>query len=108
MRISEKERLAAEIERRWADFQDGLSDKRRYPLSQFKALWEATRDYAVLTKHDRLIHRSVVTAVHGFRQFVGAERKRIPSNIIADADRLESLLFSGYDPYFEGHEPPGL
>jgi hypothetical protein len=22
--------------------------------------------------------------------------------------RLECLLFSGYDPYFEGDEPPGL
>src|ERR1039458_9740532 len=25
-----------------------------------------------------------------------------------DAQRLECLLFSGYDPYFEGDEPPGL
>jgi hypothetical protein len=26
----------------------------------------------------------------------------------SEASRLESLLFSGYDPHFEGDEPPGL
>jgi hypothetical protein len=108
MPISEKERLAAEVERQWADFQDGLSDKRRYPLAQFKAFWKAARDYAVLTKRDPLIHRSVAVAVNGLREFLEVERKRIPSNVMGDADRLESLLFSGYDPYFEGDEPPGL
>jgi hypothetical protein len=41
------------------------------------------------------------------REFLEVERKRIPGTIIADAD-LESLLFSGYDPYFEGDEAPGL
>jgi hypothetical protein len=42
------------------------------------------------------------------REFLEVERKRIPGTIIADADRLQSPLFSGYDPYFEGDEPPGL
>jgi hypothetical protein len=42
------------------------------------------------------------------REFLSVERKRIPGTVIADADRLESLLFSGYDPYFDGDEPPGL
>jgi hypothetical protein len=42
------------------------------------------------------------------REFLEVERKRIPGTIIADADLLESLLFSGYDPYFEGDEPPVL
>ena len=36
------------------------------------------------------------------------ERQRIPGTILPDADRLECLLFSGYDPHFEGDEPPGL
>jgi hypothetical protein len=106
--ISEKERLAAEVEKRWADFRDGLSDKRRYPLAQFKAFWEVVKDYADLTKRDPLIHRSVVGAVNGLREFLEVERTRIPGNVIRDADRLETLLFSGYDPYFEGDEPPGL
>jgi hypothetical protein len=36
------------------------------------------------------------------------ERKRVPADVLRDAERLECLLFSGYDPYFEGYEPPGL
>jgi hypothetical protein len=106
--ISEKDRLAAEVEDRWVDFQDGLSNKRRYPVEQFRAFWDAGKRYAELTKNDPLIHRKVVAAINGLREFLEVERKRIPGTIIADADRLESLLFSGYDPYFEGDEPPGL
>jgi hypothetical protein len=49
-----------------------------------------------------------VVAINGLREFLSDERKRIPDTIIADADRLECLLFSRYDPYFEGDEPPGL
>ena len=108
MPVSEKDRLAAEVEDRWVDFQDGLSNKRRYPVEQFRAFWEAGKRYAELTKDDPLIHRKVVAAINGLREFLEVERKRIPGTIIADADRLESLLFSGYDPYFEGDEPPGL
>jgi hypothetical protein len=36
------------------------------------------------------------------------ECKRVPDDVLRDAERLECLLFSGYDPYFEGDEPPGL
>ena len=108
MPISQKDRLAAEVEDRWLDFQDGLSNKRRYPVEQFWAFWDAGRRYADLTKNDPLIHRKVVVAINGLREFLAVERKWVPGTIIADADRLESLLFSGYDSYFEGDEPPGL
>jgi hypothetical protein len=105
---SEKDRLAADVEDRWADFQDALSNNRRYPVEQFRAFWHAGKRYAELTRNDPLIHRNVVAAINGLREFLSVERKRIPGTILADADRLESLLFSGYDPYFEGDEPPGL
>jgi hypothetical protein len=36
------------------------------------------------------------------------ERKRVPGEVLAEADRLECQLFAGYDPFFEGDEPPGL
>jgi hypothetical protein len=36
------------------------------------------------------------------------ERKRVPGDVLRDAERLEYLLFSGYDPHFERDEPPGL
>ncbi len=69
MPISEKDRLAAEVEDRWVDFQDGLSNKRRNPVEQFRAFWEAGKRYAELTKNDPLIHRKVVEAINGLREF---------------------------------------
>ncbi len=30
-----------------------------------------------------------------------AERKRMPERVVRDAQRLESLVFDGYDSYFE-------
>jgi len=40
----EKDRLAAEAMECWVDFQDGLSsDKRKYPIQQFKAFWAVTK-----------------------------------------------------------------
>ncbi len=108
MAISDKERLAAEVERRWLAFDSGLSDKRKYPLAQFQAFWMAVKEYAELTKRDELLHRKVVRAVNGLRESLELERKRVPGQVLADADRLECMLFSGYDPHFEGYEPPGL
>jgi len=105
---SEKDRLAAEVDARKVDFQEALHDKRRYPVAQFKAFWDAGKRYAELTKDDALIHRGVVVAINGLTDFLRTERKRIPGTILWDADRLECLLFGGYDPHFEGDEPPGL
>ena len=96
MRTSEKDRLAAEAMDRWYEFREGLSSERRkYPLQQFQAFWLAAKRYAELTKPDSLIHKSVAAAVNRLIDYLGAER-------------LECLLFSGYDPYFGGDEPPGL
>jgi hypothetical protein len=109
MPTSQKDQLAAEAIYRWEDFQESLASvKRRYPIQQFHAYWSATKRYAELTKADSLIHKGVVVAVHGLVDFLSAERKRVPNDVLRDAERLECLLFSGYDPYFEGDEPPGL
>jgi hypothetical protein len=109
MPASEKDQLAAEAEQLWADFQTGLSaSKRNYPIQQFKAFWEVAKRYAELTESDPLIHRSVVHAVNGLVDYLSVERKRVPDDVLRDAERLECLLFSGYDPHFEGDEPPGL
>jgi hypothetical protein len=43
--------------------------------------------------------------VHGLVESLGAEGKRFPDDIQRDAERLEYLPFSGYDPHFEGNEP---
>ena len=105
----EKDRLAAEAMQCWADFQEGLSsDKQKYPVQQFRAFWAVTKSYAELTRSDPLIHRSVAGAVNGLLDFLDVERKRVPGDVLRDAERLQCLLFSGYDPHFEGEEPPGL
>ena len=105
----EMDRLATEAMQCWADFQEGLSsDKQKYPLQQFRAFWAVTKRYAELTRSDPLIHRSVAGAVNGLVDLLEAERKCVPGDVLRDAERLECLLFSGYDPHFEGDEPPGL
>jgi hypothetical protein len=109
MPLPEKDRLAAEALKSWADFQDALSsDKRKYPIQQFKTFWAVTKRYAELTRSDVLIHRSLVAAVNGLVDFLEVERKRVPVLVLRDVERLECLFFCGYDPYFEGDELPGL
>ena len=70
-------------------------------MQQFRAFWEVTKRYAELTRSDPLIHRSVAGAVNGLLDFLEVERKRVPGDVLRDAERLECLLFSGYDPHFE-------
>lgn len=109
MPTSQKDQLAAEAIDRWKDFQECLASvKRKYPIQQFQAYRSATKRYAELTKADALIHKSVAGAVHGLVDYLSAERKRVPGDVLRDAERLECLLFMGYDPCFEGDEPPGL
>jgi hypothetical protein len=109
MPTSEKDLLAAEAMDRWEDFQESLcSEKRKYPIQQFRAFRSAATRYAELTKSDSLIHKSLAAAVNGLVDFLSAERKRVPGEVLRDAERLECLIFRGYDPYFVGDEPPGL
>ena len=105
---SEKDLLATEFGERWIDFQMALSDKRKYPVQQFRLAWEIERRYAEMTKQDALIHRVVASAVNGMTDFLTCERKRVPEEVVLKPQRLESLVFAGYDSYFEGHEPSGL
>jgi hypothetical protein len=105
----EKELSATEAMDRWDDFEQSLSlEKRRYPIQQFRAFWLAATRYAELTKTDALIHKTLACAINGLADFLRLERRRVPAQVLRDADRLECLLFSGYDPYFVGDEPPGL
>ncbi len=109
MPTSEKDLLAAEAMDRWADFQEGLSsEKRKHPIQQFRAFWSAATRYAELTKSDSMIHKGLAAAVNGLVEFLGAERKRVPDEVLRDAERLETLIFRRYDPSFAGDEPPGL
>ena len=108
MTESEKDRIARQTAELKVTFDMALSNKRKYPVAEFKAFVQSARRYIEITAGDPMIHRSVVQAVNGSREFLRLERKRIPGNILFEADRLECQLFAGYDPSFDGDEPPGL
>jgi hypothetical protein len=68
----------------------------------------AVRRYTELTRRDHLVRRDVAVVMNGLLQSLELVRKRVPGEILYKADRLESFFFAGYDPHFEGDEPPGL
>jgi hypothetical protein len=108
MTKSEKDRLAQQVADLRITFDSALSDKRKYPVAEFNAFVEAVRRYIKITAGEPMVHKSVVQAVNGLREFLQAERKRIPATILFEADRLECEFFDGYDPSFDGDEPPGF
>ena len=105
----EKNRVAKTVVDRWCSFHEALGGtKRKYPTREFLSFAEAARSYIDLTRRDQLIHRDVANAINGLTEFLRLERKRVPGKILSEADRLECLFFGGFDPHFEGDEPPGL
>ncbi len=106
---SEKDRLASEVLELLIDFEIGLSDrKRKYPAQAFFAFASAARRYIDLTQKDQLVRRDVAVALKDLAACLEVRRKGVPEAVVLEAHRLESLFFDGYDPYFEGDEPPGL
>jgi hypothetical protein len=106
---SERDRSAAQALDLLCSFELALSEsKRKYPVQEFFSFANAARRYIDLTRRDQLVRRDVAVALKGLAQSLDARRKRVPERVLLEADRLESLFFDGYDPYFEGDEPPGL
>ena len=105
---AEKDRAAAEVVERRVEFESALGNKRKYPMQEFNTFLRAVRHYMEMTQGDTMVHKSVVRSVNGLREFLEVERKRVPGNVLFEADRLECQFFEGYDSSFAGHEPPGL
>jgi hypothetical protein len=95
---SEKHRATEGVVERRAAFDVELSHKRKYPVEEFRAFVQAARRYVRMTKNDLLIHKSVIRAVNGLREYLAAERKRVRGDVLFEADRLECLLFSATIP----------
>jgi len=109
MTPSEKDLMAEKVVNAWSAFENALSsNKRSYPKDKFYVLFRAFKEYVALVQDDTMIHKSVARAINGFREYLQMERKSVPGEILYDADRMECMLFSGYDPYFRGLEPPNL
>ncbi len=108
MNDPENDRLASSVADRHCEFREALAGSRtKYPIDEFRLFALATRLYVERTRNDRMIHREVAKFVNGLVD-LQIERKRVPGEVLAEAERLECLLFAGYDPHFEGDEPPGL
>ena len=105
---SEKDRAADDVVGQKATFDLALSDKRKYPVQGIHGLCPGRVTLHRITQDQPLIYRSVARAVNGLREYQAVERKRVPGDVLLEADRLECQLFSGYDPSFEGDEPPRL
>lgn len=105
---ADSDKLAEEVMDAYAEFNMHLHDKGRFPINHFKTFFHAVVRYSDATKKEKMIHRNVASAINGFREMLELKSSRAPGKAIADADRLECILFGGYDPYFEGDEPPGL
>jgi hypothetical protein len=74
----------------WSKFQEAVSSqKRRYLTRESDVFWSAVKRYAELTRTDPLIQRAVAAAVNGLVDFLEAERKRTPADVLRDAERLE-------------------
>jgi len=107
MRDAEKDRLASSVADRHSEFEAALvGNRRKYPTREFRLFAEAVRRYVEKIRGDEMMHRDVVGAVHGLVDFLRVERKRVPGEVLFEAERLECLLFLGYDPHFDGDEPP--
>ena len=106
---SELDRLSVEVQETWGSFQEACGrNKRKYPREEFLRFVTAVRRYADESREAPLLHREVVVAVHRLSDFIRLERKRVPGEVLYEADRLECVLFLEFDPHFEGDEPPGL
>ena len=82
MAESEKDRIARQTADLRVTFDIALSNKRKYPVTEFKAFVQSARYYIEITAGDSMVHRSVVQAVNGLREFLEVERKRIPGHLV--------------------------
>lgn len=103
-----KDQLAAEAMDRWYDFERACSPKKKFPIREFRAFGVLAKQYAELTRSDEMIRRDMAAAVHDLTTMYGWASKAPEDEVIAEIERLECLFFCGYDPYFDGDEPPEL
>jgi hypothetical protein len=71
-----------------------LSNKRKYPMVEFKSFVAAAKRYIAALGKDPLIHREVVSAISGLWEFLEIERKRVPGEVLYEADRSTELSSS--------------
>lgn len=106
--MRDKRHLAEAVVQARASLDQALAGARRWPKAEFQMLFDAAVAYTQSTAEDEMIHRAVASSVSGLREYLEVASKQVPGDALAKADRLETMLFCGYDPHFDGDEPPGL
>jgi len=104
----DRDKLAEDVMNACAEFETHLHEKGPFPMSYFRAFFKAAVRYIESMKNSPMIHRNVANTISGLRDILELKSSRAPGQAISDADRLECMLLKEYDPYFNGHEPPGL
>jgi hypothetical protein len=83
----------AAVADRHAAFEEALAgNRRKYPTRELRLFAEAVRRYVEKTGNDEMIHRNVTGVVHWIVD-LRVERKRVPSEVLVEAERLECLFF---------------
>jgi hypothetical protein len=108
MHNTDSDKLAGEVMNAYAEFEMHLYEKGPFPMIYYRAFFEVAVRYVESIKNSPMVHRNVASAINGLRDILELRSSYAPGQAISDADRLECMLFSEYDPYFEGDEPPGL
>jgi len=97
--------LAGKVLDARAQFDLQLHGEQTYPLRAFEELWLALNQYAAALGDSRSLNRDVAREISGLKEYLELESFHTPGEVLAKADRMEMILFAGYDPYFEGNEP---
>ena len=79
---SKQDRLAKEVVELSTSFKMALSNKRKYPMAEFKSFVAAGKRYIEVLGKDPLIHRDVVSTISGLREFLETERRRVPGELL--------------------------
>ena len=87
---SEKDRLAALVIDQHCALQHALAGSRkRYPTREFRAFAAVMQQYVEATGKDKMLHRNGVRTVNGLVEYLHSERKRVPNEVLLEAERLE-------------------
>jgi hypothetical protein len=108
MHNADSDKLAEDLINAYADFSTHLFEKGPFPMLYFRAFFAVAVRYIESMKNSPMIHRNVASAISSLSEILDLKSSRAPGQVISDADRLGCMLFSEYDPSFDGHEPPGL
>ena len=89
----------------WCIFQDALTRKGRYPKEKFDAFLRSARNYAEATRNDRLIQRDVAAIISGLGEQLRLERKRVPGQVLYEANHSNVYSFQGTIPILKVMSP---